>query len=276
MSPALRTRYLLVAISLLAVVTVFMVPRCSWIRSDPNGSETPVVSLAAPEDGRRLADSDAGTIRFVRVPVEVPEGRAPSLDEATTILEMQHLGPLQGADLQMFVNLCERYLESERQEFEQRTIDPTDSRELLKEARMLYGVTLAEEALEAIARGSYVVTPVGEARSLTVPGAEVLGAGAMVNGEPANVAIIMSHEAFPRVREAREYVNAAKAFDDSEKARRFNSLPDAERAALAARIRGIWKRSSRSDADQRFLRETMGYTNRLPPGGDLLYALPRD
>ena len=84
-----------------------------------------------------------------------------------------------------------------------------------------------------------------------------------MSGDVVNLTYVFPLADDPELRSAREYYRAMAAFDESEKARRFNSLPDAERLQLAARLARILRDPHPSQADNRFLFETLGRHNTL-------------
>lgn len=53
------------------------------------------------------------------------------------------------------------------------------------------------------------------------------------------------------------------AFDDSEKAQRFNALPDQERLPLAAHLAELLRKSPRSHEEQELLRQWIGFDTQL-------------
>jgi hypothetical protein len=81
--------------------------------------------------------------------------------------------------------------------------------------------------------------------------------------------IIMPWKAHPDLAAAREFDTAMQKFDDTEKARAFNAMEDAQRDLLAARIRGILSSASPSQDDMNFVHRTLGFYTKLQTGSNI-------
>ena len=262
--------------AILAVIVAVIVAIIAWTwRAQSADVNLPqFIALAAKDQDARLADTQPGVVRIVRMLAAVEPGEEPDPTAAPAIVEVNHLGPLTTDEARALQSSCERYLDMCRRKFEDRNTNATDSGELLAESMMLYDMTLAETAIEAVERGSYFVLSQSEPMQLTLPRAEVLSTGTRKDGQPVNISIVMPLDAYPRLREVRDYLNVSQMFDDSEKARKFNSLPDIEREALAARIREIRMKEAPTREERAFLEETLGFNTKMREGSNILYAFP--
>jgi len=261
---------------LLAVgVLVGTIAVLAWAKAAPDISPTEprMLAIASVEQADRLVDSKAGVVRIVRKKVDAIAGVSPKPEDTVAVVDVNHLGPLSSTEEADLRNSCMRFLDLRRREFSERRTDSSDSAALLKEATMLYELTLAEASISAIERGSCLVVDPKDPIQLTLPRAEVLTTGAMKGGSPVNVSIVMPYDAFPRLKDAREFLDTAQEFDDSETARKFNGLPDAERMAIVARVKSIRLKESPSREDLAFLRETLGFNTSLNDVSGILYAL---
>lgn len=234
-----------------------------------------VITITTPKPSDRLADTAPGIIRMVAMPKDEGSETGPiDIDSATRLVDVNHRGPLGKDDAASLRRSCENYLVQTRKKFEERTTDSQDSAVLLEEANLHYSATLAEVALKALDSGSYVVLSQSDPLQLSLPGAELLTTGAMQNGEQVNINIVMSLDAYPDLREVRNYLDDMQLFDDSEKARKFNERPDLEREQIVARIRSIQAKPDRTRADRDFLENTLGFNTHFKAGGNILYAVP--
>ncbi len=263
---------LAVAGALVVTLVVTATGRTPPPESSPPVNSPPVISLATTQPRTALAESGPGLVRIVATMPRSESDESTDVRSAPVLVDVAHLGPLAESEVAALMSSCERYRELRRRQFAERDVEATDSGDLLREAEMHYESALADCAIEAVANGSYVVLAQSEPAPLTLPGAEVLTTGTMRNGEAVNVCIVVTHDAYPRVREAKNYVGDMLYFDDSEKARRFNALPDDDRSALAARVRELRSKRNKTKVDREFLRATIGLRTRLVGAGNLLVA----
>lgn len=207
--------------------------------------------------GNSPASLEAGDVRVVVQPPNRPE---------SLVCQVRHLGPLIGDDLQsMKAKLQDAVLQREASLRGKGSLEtnPT-SWDMVLEARESYALALDMDAIEAIAAGSYVVTASDAlAPPLSVPGCEVVMVGHTKDGLPCNVTVMMPHRTYTRSARAREYMMQVVAFDDSEKAQRFNALPDQERLPLAAHLTELLRKSPRSHEEQELLRQWIGFDTQL-------------
>jgi hypothetical protein len=152
-------------------------------------------------------------------------------------------------------------------ELRTRSADPSDSGALLREASVMLQAATCHDALAALANGSYVVSYQGdEAPPLSMPESEVIAIiGHAKDGLPATVTIIIPWAVHERTAQARHYYDGVMAWDNSERARKFNALPDAERHELARRISRIENNPNASEFDKQWVRDMIGFATELNP-----------
>lgn len=144
------------------------------------------------------------------------------------------------------------------------------SRRMLEEAELVLAVETAKSAIAALKAGSYTVTENGaKSPSLALPACEGVKIGAFRGGRPCMATIIMPWKAHPDLAAARDFHTAMRKFDDTEKARAFNAMEDAQRDLLAARIRGILSSASPSQDDMMFVDRTLGFYTKLQTGSNI-------
>ena len=80
---------------------------------------------------------------------------------------------------------------------------------------------------------------------------------------------IMPWKAHRDLAAAREFRTAMRKFDDTEKARAFNTLDDGQRDLIAARIRGILASAHPSQEDMQFVEEKLGFYTKLQAGSNI-------
>lgn len=260
----------MVGVSLIATFVAAMVlwAWCSADRSSDRVAAAPVAKLPDAEGSQvpdwpsRTASNapqslEAGDVRILVQPPNRPE---------RLVCQVQHLGPLLGEDLQSLqAKLSDGVRQREaallaKSGFEK---NPT-SWDMVLEARESHTMAVDKDAIEAIAAGSYVVTASNApAPPLSVPGCEVVMVGHSKDGLPCNVTVMMPHRTYTRSARAREYMMQVVAFDDSEKAQRFNALPDQERLPLAAHLTELLRKSPRSHEEQELLRQWIGFDTQL-------------
>ena len=263
MSRALRCLFL-VAATVVAIVLIYQ-------RS--GSQESPVV----PQQG------DAGVVQEAGGPAEaeLPEvvrlvvrpmvaGRhsgavvdAPSEAREVLVGEYEHLGPLDVAVRDGLARNCEQQIREYQKELA-RDVDANSSEALVKQADAVVRLILWQRQVQCLMTEDYLTTArAAPTPPLYVAGAQIVSTGGFVGGEKVNLTYILPLASDPELRSAIEFRDTMTAFDASEKARRFNELPDAERAALAARLRAILKDPEASPGDRQFVVDTIGRANVL-------------
>ncbi len=227
-----------------------------------------------PEPG---GGSAAGAPGIVRIVVAPPPGEPSKQgrDRPPTVLEeVEHLGPLTGGDLEDALEMLALRRRNYEKKLADRHTDSQDSASLKEEAELLWEVTLAKEAGAAMRAGSYVVTRPGQpSPSLALPGAEVMRTGGTRNGENVNVTIIVSLHGHPEMAQARQYFDAIMQFDDSERVRKFNSLPDEERSRLAAQLGALLRKPHRTQDELKFIHKWIGVHTKLLESSGMVQLL---
>lgn len=201
----------------------------------------------------------AGVVRIIaRQETESPDA------ECRLLAEVQHAGPLLPGERDQLLQTLDGVKRRREEKLAGFHASAADSAALLAEAMLLLEVSRDGAAIEAIAMGSYVVTLTGqEAPPLVMPGCEVMCMGIMTRGQSAAITVMMPFVDHSDLARAREYYDAVRVFDDSERARRFNALPDVERFHLAREISRIRKSVDSTDEERRFVRETIGFGTEL-------------
>jgi hypothetical protein len=185
--------------------------------------------------------------------------------------EFQHLGPLpQELDRAYRASFAH---EAQRREamLQKLDVDSADAAALFREAELLAQAAQFRASEQALERGDYVVTGRDSAPPLSLPGAEVVQIPTAYGDKPVTLTIIMPLGAYPRLSDTLSYRQAVHDFRESERARKFNALPDVERVALARRIAAIQANPDASDEDRQFVYETIGW-NRLAVGPALVVS----
>lgn len=225
----------------------------------PPTSERPV----APSPESRFAAEQPGTVRIV-TRVTPPDVRpsAPVDVRERPVGEFNHIGPLAPAAVHAFADsfraeqaACNRRLLARSA----RTSGGSDT-DLLAEAETLLAMERFAASATAIESGSYITTDVGaDAPSLLMDGAEVAAVPSEVGGRDVVVTILMPYDEYGNLARAREYYDALHSFSESEKARKFNELPDDVRLPLAERLRAIMNNQRATDTDRKFLYDQIGF-----------------
>lgn len=220
----------------------------SAVPDDPGGS------LRSPRQVRILLESSAGT-----------KSREPQV-----LARLADLGPLSESEA--------RWVRDRLREIETEKLDQLSSRRdqtqtsvaMLEEADLVLAMQTARAAAEALSLGSYTATaPDAPAPSLALPASEVVRIGALKDGKPCTITIIMAWKSFAQLAQAREFRDSMQRFDDTEKARAFNALPDAERAEISRRLHAILSADRPSDDDRAYLLRTIGFNTKLPRGSTI-------
>jgi len=201
---------------------------------------------------------------MVRI-VQRQDASSENADEDRLIGEYAHAGDLSAAETdsytQSLLELNRRLVE----ELSNHDGDRNDSATMLSDAKSAWNIELNRAAISALTEKSYVVTPDGGTPPpLNAPGAEVMQLGP--------VTLFMSLSRYPALANAREHRNQMSRFHQSELARKFNALPDAERAVLADRARAILAKppGERTQDDYDYLKQTIGLRARLSGQQDLV------
>jgi hypothetical protein len=178
-----------------------------------------------------------------------------------------HRGELRGSDYESMRGKLMDIRDRAERELRMRTADPADSAALLQEAEVMMRAAKCHDALDALANGSYVVSYKGdETPPLTMPESEVIRIiGHSKDGILATVTIIIPWARHDRTAQSRHYYDGVLAWDNSERARKFNSLPDAERLDLARRISRIRNNPNATEFEKQWVRDTIGFATELNP-----------
>jgi hypothetical protein len=262
MSKALRFLFLAVA----TVVAIVLIYRRSGTQESPVvPREGDTGTSVVQEAGGGPAEADLPeVVRLVVRPVGA--GRdSDAASEATEVLigEYEHLGPVDAGVRDGFVRNCEQQIRK-YQKMLARDVDSSSSEALVKQAYAVVRLILEQRQVQCLLTEDYLTTaPDAPKPPLHVAGAQIVSTGGFVGGEYVELTFILPLASDPELRSAIEYRNTMTAFDASEKARRFNELPDAERAALAARLRAILKDPEASPGDRQFVVDTIGSANVL-------------
>ena len=262
MNKALRSLFFVAAM----VVAIGLICR----RSAP---ELPV----APQGGDKGVVQEAGgpeeaevheVVRLVVRPIAVGRDFGAVVDAAreereVLVGEYDHLGPLDAGVRDGLVRNCEQMIREYQNELD-RDIDSSSSEALVKQADAVVSLILWQRQVQCLMTEDYLTTArAAPTPPLYVAGAQIVSTGGFVGGEEVNLTYILPLASDPELRSAIEFRDTMTAFDASEKARRFNELPDAERTALAARLRDILKDPEASPGDRQFLVDTIGSANVL-------------
>jgi len=242
----------------------------------PGTARAPIVVA----EGTDLPDIAAspGPIRIVVTaesaadnPGKGTRGQVHVTGHESPVFEGKHLGPLTGQDFERLRDSVILYRTTKEKALHTFKVETGTSKELLEEASLLRAAEQAKAAERALLAGSYMVTNQGEGAPLSLPGAEVLGTGAMKGGAQVNVTIIMPFAQFPELREIVAYRKEIRRFHESERARKFNSLPYEERAKIVARVDALRSQKQLSQSDRKYIREVFGYEHQLNRTALILY-----
>lgn len=227
---------------------------------ESTGQPSPSQSESAPMEAL-----EAGMVR-----VEIHRPAA----EPQLLVEIPHLGPLSQSDKQSLVGKLQFILERDAAKLDAAWADSNDSADLLRQARAHHLWVQSETAIAAIHAGSYLVVEDGKhSIPLSMEAGEISAIGHLSNSTAAVIMIIMPYERFPRLKDAKQYLEQTEDFHSSERAIRFNSLPEAERRVIAERILDIMRSRTHSKADREFLEEWGGYNFRVDPAS--LFLIPQ-
>jgi hypothetical protein len=251
-----------------------------WMRT-PQPTPAPTAAAAAPaeaaaepaaRESTRAAIDTPGLVRIVLDP-PANDGAEPRADAGSldVVAEFEHIGKLSDQSLENFAAAFAQQAQLSRARLDSAGADASDSAALLEEARSLLSAARFEASIAALRAGSYITTASGaETPSLALPGLEVAQVPSHVNGQRVTVTILMAEKEHPQLAAARRYYEGLQDFDDSERARRFNSLPDDHRLALVRRITSILNNPNASSDDRRWVYDQIGYTNRLDAHAGIL------
>jgi hypothetical protein len=228
-------------------------------------SRTPAIEREHGLVGKTPVDNraaDAPKAGLVRILAKQQGGTEDS--EGAVLAEVQHLGPLAPTERDQLVQNLQMSKRRREEKLAGSQVSATDSAALLAEALQLLEASRDGAAIEAINNGSYVVTQAGQAApSLVMPECEVMCMGTNAQGQSAAITVLMPWSEHTDLARAREYYNGIRAFDDSERARRFNALPDSERFRLASEVTRICRSANSTDEERSFVRETIGFSTHL-------------
>jgi len=215
----------------------------------------------------------------VRIAIEPPGADVitdqPLRQQDRVVFEADHLGALAGTDLTSLEGSLRNYRLTREKKLNAFQPKASSSKELLEQAQLMFAAELAKSADAAVKAGSYVVTPSNVSLPLAIPGGELLQTSAVRDEAAVKVTIIMPHANFPALRNAREYLDDMRFFDDSEKARSFNALDRAARDALVAEVDAFRKGGRTPNQDElRRVRQVLGLRYDLDRQNVILHAVP--
>lgn len=267
----------LIVLGAAAVAGLTLLATCPGSPLDelPGAAPTPIVL----EEGSDLPDIAAspGPIRIVVTagsadgPGNETRGQVQVTGHESPVFEGKHLGPLTGQDFERLRDNVILYRATQEKALHAFKVGTGTSKELLEEASLLRAAEQAKAAERALLAGSYMVTKKGEAAPLSLPGAEVLGTGAMKDGAEVKITIIMPFAQFPELGDVIAYRKEIRRFHESERARQFNSLPYEERAKIVARVDRLRSQKQLSQSDRKYIREVFGYEHQLNRTALILY-----
>lgn len=202
------------------------------------------------------------------VPVEVAQDRL--------VARVHNAGPLSAEERRDVHVKLDQLIGMAESELANRPVHSLDSAAMVKEASTVLSLGSLRSAKQALEAGSYLVTLAGEeSPPLTMPESEVILLTHGFRGKPANLTIMMPWAHYKEAADARSYYDSVVRWDDSEKARRFNSLPDEQRVALAAELDAIRKKAQRTPEDQQRLVEWLGWDGELILGSASVVLRPQ-
>ena len=260
-SKALRFLFLAVA----TVVAIVLIYRRSGTQESPVVPQEGDTGTSVVHEAGGPAEAELPEVVRLVVRSVVAGSDSDAASEAKEVLigEYEHLGPVDAGVRDGFVRNCEQQIRK-YQKMLARDIDSSSSEALVKQAYAVVRLILEQRQVQCLLTEDYLTTaPDAPKPPLHVAGAQIISTGGFVGGEYAELTFILPLASDPELRSAIEYRNTMTAFDASEKARRFNELPDAERAALAARLRAILKDPEASPGDRQFIVDTIGSANVL-------------
>ena len=211
---------------------------------------------------------EAGLVRIL-VSEEVTESVGAAAGDTRVVAEVHHVGPLPADRIDAYGASFRKEQRRYEHLLANRNVDATDADALMKEADLLLMSVRFEASEQALLRGDYIVTEAKTSVPMRMPGAEVVQIATEREGQDVTLSIVMPLHRYPRLADTLSYRKAIHEFQDSERARRFNGLPDAQRTTLAKRITAIQANPDASDDDRRFVYETIGW-NRLLVGPALV------
>ena len=247
-----------------AIVVVLIVSTALWLaHTDPQPP------AAGASTASRTSDNAAEPVRsdegeIVRI-MALHHADGSDLPRETVLSSVVHRGALSGPDLESLQDKLKVMRDDAVQSLRDSRADASDSSAILAEAKSMLRSATRQDALHALDQGTYIVSFAGDATPpLTLPESEVIRVlGHGKDGVPATITIIIPWASHPRTAEARSYFESVLSWDDSEKARKFNELPDVQRHELAERITRIMENPQSTDEERRFVRNTIGFATNL-------------
>ncbi|MCU0867487.1 MAG: hypothetical protein MUC36_27205 [Planctomycetes bacterium] len=216
-------------------------------------------------DGQRVEiDTYSKWIDSIRDPVRVDfvaKGDSPDDKPRAAV---QHLGPLEGADMSVVRGLVNQYCDAQQKSLQEWMSNAKvgDPSYLKEEAHRTWLAEMGRAARVAMEQGSYVVMAPPE-NMTSLPGCEVLFFPATRNGDVVNISIVMPKKEFSDLAAAADYRSMMEAFFLSEASRTFAERPYEERMAMLARYRVLREKLLRGDVlgadDAAFMNETMAW-----------------
>lgn len=198
----------------------------------------------------------------------VPEAALGSVHDsnwlhAEAIRRIEHQGQLAGPDLEALVRSVQEYAHLRNQllmEYSAK-VDATQKSQVAEEAGLLAVLEIATAAEDAVRRGSYV-TLLPPETLIDIPGCEVLATRAVKDGKDMNVVVVMPHDKYPRLAQARQYQQVTQEVAGQMLADAFNARSDQERHDMIERQAQLLSRRSAGELlgadDLSFLHNTMG------------------
>ncbi|MFN8825587.1 MAG: hypothetical protein ACK501_11510 [Planctomycetota bacterium] len=250
--------------SLVAILVLLIVSTALWLGYTDHHLPEVDASRASHQNSTASDPVISGEAEIVRI-LARHGADGSELPRETVLSSVVHRGALSGPDLESLQDKLKVMRDMADQSLRDSRADASDSSAILAEAKSMLRSATRQDALHALDQGTYIVSFAGDATPpLTLPESEVIRVlGHGKDGVPATITIIIPWASHPRTAEARSYFDSVLSWDDSEKARKFNELPDVQRHELAQRIARIMENPQSTDEERRFVRETIGFATNL-------------
>lgn len=238
----------------------------SWSADPSPVAIAPPRTPLGPASGSERSQDLAQVPGLVRIQVQSAQKNQQSVVAGgrKTVVEVQNLGPLAPEALRSFCASFEKQAEACRRRLESNPARTDDSAALLQEAELLLDMERFLASADALRNGRYLTSRIEDvAPALTMPGIEVAQISTWSEGKAVLLTVLMPWREYANLERARDYHSALLSFDDSERARRFNELPDGERLELCRQILAIQRNPAATDAERQFVRDTIGFTGQL-------------
>lgn len=249
---------------LLVVLVLLVVGVCIGVAEwgaapEPHGRMDHMpTSVERSSGSQSLTKEVSEVVRVLRQPTsEGPDGQRVPVGAPVVVGEYTHLGPLDESVRNGMIANCRQQIDNYKMQLGRPR--GSGSADLLCEADLLLSIARTEKEEKALLDGRYITTaPGAPAPPLGIAGAEVVSTGGMVNGKYVNLTFVFPFADDTHLRDAHAYRQAIQAFDDSERARAFNALPDSERLRLADEIASLWRKQGITPQEVAYIHELIG------------------